>query len=241
MSRTSPVDVVPAGQKVVVDRTLVEKPKLVEIAPSTLNKIRPKKELSEKQKENLQKLIERNKQKALERRHVVEDAIPESIPEDKVVLTVKPKRAYTKRLPPTQPTLVRQDAYTEDDETEEEDEEDEVVEQIPQHAYPSSTRQSEDDMFIKMKPKPKPKQQQRYKTDEYYSYEPSEPYPPQAPRARATKVVSSDTSEYDDSSSEDERYVQKYVQKTERRLNALKDIEKKMAAARNPYSRLSIF
>lgn len=58
--------------------------------------VRPKKELSEKQRANLDKLIEANKKKALERRAVVKD-IPESIPEDSVLVKVKPKRAYNRK------------------------------------------------------------------------------------------------------------------------------------------------
>lgn len=58
--------------------------------------VRPKKELSEKQKANLEKLIEANKKRALERRAVVKD-IPESIPEDKILVRVKPKRAYNRK------------------------------------------------------------------------------------------------------------------------------------------------
>jgi len=58
--------------------------------------VRPKKPLSEKQRANLDKLIEANKKKALERRAVVKD-IPESIPEDSVLVKVKPKRAYNRK------------------------------------------------------------------------------------------------------------------------------------------------
>ena len=58
--------------------------------------IRPKKELSEKQKANLDKLIEANKKRALERRAVVKE-IPESIPEDKILVKVKPKRVYNRK------------------------------------------------------------------------------------------------------------------------------------------------
>ena len=58
--------------------------------------VRPKKELSEKQRANLDKLIEANKKRALERRAVVKD-IPESIPEDSVLVKVKPKRPYNRK------------------------------------------------------------------------------------------------------------------------------------------------
>lgn len=59
--------------------------------------IRPKKELTEKQKDNLTKLIERNKARAVERRAVVKETVPESIPEDKILVRIKPKRAYNRK------------------------------------------------------------------------------------------------------------------------------------------------
>jgi thymidylate synthase len=73
-------------------------PLIKEISASKYEKeVRPKKELSEKQKANLEKLIERNKAKAVERRAVVKEVIPESIPEDKVLVRVKPKRIYNRK------------------------------------------------------------------------------------------------------------------------------------------------
>lgn len=59
--------------------------------------VRPKKELSEKQKANLEKLIERNKAKAVERRATISDAIPEVIPEDKILVKIAPKRIYNRK------------------------------------------------------------------------------------------------------------------------------------------------
>lgn len=59
--------------------------------------VRPKKELSEKQKANLTKLIERNKAKAVERRATISDAIPEVIPEDKILVKIAPKRIYNRK------------------------------------------------------------------------------------------------------------------------------------------------
>jgi len=59
--------------------------------------VRPKKELSEKQRANLTKLIERNKAKAVERRATISDAIPEVIPEDKILVKIAPKRIYNRK------------------------------------------------------------------------------------------------------------------------------------------------
>jgi thymidylate synthase len=73
-------------------------PIIKEISATKYEKeVRPKKELSEKQKANLEKLIERNKAKAIERRAVVKEVIPESIPEDKILVKILPKRVYNRK------------------------------------------------------------------------------------------------------------------------------------------------
>ena len=73
-------------------------PLIKEISATKYEKeVRPKKPLSEKQKANLEKLIERNKARAVERRAVVKEVIPESIPEDKVLVKVMPKRVYNRK------------------------------------------------------------------------------------------------------------------------------------------------
>lgn len=88
----------PVGEVVLVQKAAtVEQPKIREISQKQYEKLRPKKPLSEKQQENLKKLVERNKQRAIERRTVVKDAVPESIPEDQELVIVKPKRKYTRK------------------------------------------------------------------------------------------------------------------------------------------------
>lgn len=88
----------PAGQVVLVSKpAAAAEPKIREISQKQYEKLRPKKELSEKQKENLAKLVERNKQRALDRRAVVTDAIPESVPEDQELVVVKQKRKYVRK------------------------------------------------------------------------------------------------------------------------------------------------
>jgi hypothetical protein len=88
----------PVGEVVLVSKKpTVEAPKIREISQKEYEKLRPKKELSEKQKENLAKLVERNKARALERRAVVTNAIPEVVEEDKELVIVKPKRKYERK------------------------------------------------------------------------------------------------------------------------------------------------
>jgi hypothetical protein len=204
-------DLVPQGEIVLVNKP--EPPK--EIAPSTLNKMKPKKELTEKQKENLAKLIEKNKQRALERRNVITNNVPENIPEDKIAVIVKPKRAYNKKnkdywpneqkefetpsieLPLSNPELTRQNGYRQE--------------------LPSTP------MSHRVPPKKAHKKKETY-------YETSE--------TSQTEY----SSEEEDSSSDDER-VNKYVLKAHKKMETLKQIEQKMAQLKNPYSArgMSIF
>ena len=83
-------DHVSDGEVVLVDRTKVAAPKpIMEVSHSQAEKMRPKRPLSEKQQENLKKLIERNKAKALEWKAKVPEKL-EEIPEDKVAIQVNP-------------------------------------------------------------------------------------------------------------------------------------------------------
>jgi hypothetical protein len=90
----------PSGEVVLVQKKQepVAEQKIREISHKEYEKLRPKKELSEKQKENLAKLVERNKQRAMDRRAVVKEAVPEEIPEDRELVIVKPKRKYVRKL-----------------------------------------------------------------------------------------------------------------------------------------------
>jgi len=83
------------GRKAVAEGTVVLVDKVPQtIAPTTLERVKVKKELSDKQKANLAKLIEANKAKALLRKA---PPIPEVIPEDKVVAVVRPVRKYNRK------------------------------------------------------------------------------------------------------------------------------------------------
>jgi len=194
--------VVEAGEVVLVDKPEPKPVKPVpppkpsiptEIAPTTLERMKPKKELSEAQKVNLAKLIERNKAKANERRNVITNNIPEVIPENKIAVVVKPKRKYIRKAP----------AYNARDiPTPEETEEEE---------YASPPRQK--------KPVKKAVRKPRYETE------------------------TSDTSEYDESSSDDEEKVEKYVRKAQKRMDTVQAIETRLKHMSNPYQarNLSIF
>lgn len=91
----------PSGEVVLVQKKQepVAEQKIREISHKEYERLRPKKELSEKQKENLAKLVERNKQRAIDRRAVVKEAVPEAVPEDHELVVVKPKRKYVRKQP----------------------------------------------------------------------------------------------------------------------------------------------
>jgi hypothetical protein len=78
---------------------LINPDNLIPIAPTTVNKIRPRKEMSEKQKANVEKLIALNRERAKERAQkvlgVIEDI--ENMPEDKLLFEVKAKREYVRK------------------------------------------------------------------------------------------------------------------------------------------------
>lgn len=222
-------DVVPAGEVVLVEKEKVmppPPPPPVEIAPTTLNKLKPKRELSEKQKANLEKLIERNKQKALERRNVVKEAIPETIPENMIAVKVKPKRQYTKKSDHWK-SEPKEPAPSED----EVDEEDGVMD-FPSHS-PPLVRQDAYEAPKNVVVQPKVAQ-------------PRKKAPP-APRHKPLPPTDTETSEYsseeDSSDSDDDYKVQKYVQKTQKRMETIRAIDQQMKAMRNPYEArgMSIF
>lgn len=220
-------DVVNDGEVIMVPREKVVAPPPpvpTEIAPSTLNKLKPKRELSEKQKENLARLIEQNKKRAQERRGVVTNNIPETIPEDMILLKVKPKRAYNKKVK-------------------------EEVKEAPKFDFPSESESE---------PEPKPKPRKKYtrvvetetETETEVEMPRSPPklkrtYKKKAPPApRHRPLPDTETSDWDSSDSEEEEIkVDKYVAKTYQRMEALKEIERKMNALKNPYERsgMSVF
>lgn len=132
------------------------------IAPTTLEKMRPKKELSEKQKENVAKLIERNKQRAAERRNVITNNIPEVIPEDKVAVVVRPKRKYVRKAPAWNARLPTQapESVPPTPEDTEEDESD----YIPP---PRPKKETKKKIVVKKAPKPKRYETETSETSDY--------------------------------------------------------------------------
>lgn len=212
------------GEVVIVSKELIPQSKpVIELSHHAAEKLRPKRPLSEKQKENLAKLIERNKAKAAAwKAGMGAPSDLSAIPEDQVAVQVKPKRAYTKKNPKGHylsqplPSAVSKPVELPEPETESE------AEETP---APSPKK--------KRAPKPAPRARARPAVS--WSDEEEEEKP-----LRRRRVVS-DTSDFD--SDDEDHYVKKYVTKTNQRLQAVKQIEQQIAQKINPYASrgMSIF
>lgn len=206
----------PVGEVVLVQKKPepVAEPKIREISHKEYEKLRPKKELSEKQKENLAKLVERNKQRAIERRAVVKDVVPETVPEDKELVVVKPKRKYVRKAKGG------------------------VVDSEPKNVVvqPESEPETATESEVEEKPRKrttKPKKNTRVtpKKPTKYKYE-------------SETTSQDEWSDGDDSDDDyEEHKVQKYRAKAQARLKAVQEIDQRMSQIQNPYASrgLSVF
>lgn len=230
MPRKSAPPPTPVGAIVMVDKPAPKPPKplpppppeplVKEISASKYeNEVRPKKPLSEKQQANLQKLIERNKAKAVERRVNAIEAIPEVIPEDKILVRIKPKRAYNRKpkeaeAPIPTPPVVPQ-----------------KQEQAPKNTvlFPSDSEVSE---VSESEPEPEPRRRRK-----------------RAVKPKPVKPVkyhyeTETTTADEDSDSDDDYKVAKYQMKAEKRIKAVEKIDKRLQQLHmNPYQSrgLSVF
>lgn len=148
----------PIGEVVLMDKPIPKskplpppEPTIKTISATKYEKeVRPKKELSEKQRANLDRLIERNKARAVERRATISEAIPEVIPEDKILVKIAPKRVYNRK-----PKNV-------------------VVEPTPEHTpAPSESEYTESESEPEVKPRKRPQRKQapKKKIIPKYSYD----------------------------------------------------------------------
>ena len=206
----------PVGEVVLVQKKPepVAEPKIREISHKEYEKLRPKKELSEKQKENLAKLVERNKQRAIERRAVVKDVVPETVPEDKELVVVKPKRKYVRKAKGG------------------EVEPKNVVVQPESESEPETATESEvEEKPRKRTTKPKKNTRVTPKKPTKYKYE-------------SETTSQDEWSDGDDSDDDyEEHKVQKYRAKAQARLKVVQEIDQRMSQIQNPYASrgLSVF
>jgi hypothetical protein len=222
----------PSNELVLVDKQLVApKEQYKNVSMNSLEKSyesqpRPKRELTEKQKENLQRLIEMNKQKALERRGIqsLPNGIPEVIPENKEVVRLT-KRTYTKKekLPEQQPELRRESTSSSN-----------YTGAPPIHIHLPS------DVISKKKPT-RPKSSMKAPTSAKSQKKPARSYYSESD----TKDEESDEEEEEDESEFDtDVEISKYNKKIEKRTQSLSSIEKQiqqLKQSNNPYAKHSVF
>jgi len=209
----------PVGEVVIANKADVippPPPPPTEISATKYEKeVRPKRPLSEKQQQNLAKLIERNKARAVERREVVKEVIPESIPEDKILVRIKPKRAYNRK-------------------PKEETSKNVVVVPVPEPTpeptpAPSETEYSESEPEVKPRKPRKPRERKQV---------------PKKALPRYTYDTETTTADDDSSSDEDDYKARKYQMKAEKRIKALEKIDKRLNQLQsNPYQsrEMSVF
>ena len=235
----------PRGQTTVGETLLVDKAKLpakyIEVSKKDADKAvvppskpREKKPLSEKQQENLQRLIEMNKKRREEKLAQMRVNVDElgDIPEDKVVIKVvkgkggRPVGSKTRKqepavehevvqLPPKQPVLHRE------------------KKQIRRPLSPPSETEEEEKTPIK---KPRRKLE---KAGKIVDKKRSVVRKPRYVSETSETETQADDEDSDESDYEEQR-VQKYVAKTKARMDALKQIETQLKP-QSKYAAMSIF
>ena len=101
------------GEVILVDQEKLQQPLPSEVSLTKANKVlKQKRELSDKQKDNLKKLIELNRVRREESLKQRED-IPDPVPEGKAVVTIKSKRTYSKQPQQVQQVQNVQNDYME--------------------------------------------------------------------------------------------------------------------------------
>lgn len=186
---------------------------------------RPKRELTEKQKENLARLIEMNKQRALERRGIttLPNGPPEVIPENKEVVQLV-KRQYNRKpkneLPQETPQLRRESTSLNGVPPP-------IHIHIDREALGMKTKKK---VSVPKAPKaPKAKKQPR----SYYSDSNDD-----------TKDESEDESEDETTDFDTDVEISKYNKKIQKRSQSLSALEKQinqLKQSNNPYAKHSVF
>ena len=229
------------------------KKSLPKIRPSELERQKPKRELSERQRANVQRLVEINKKRAEERRALLNDAIPDEIPEDKVLAIVEKKapKGVEKSPKVTKVELPKRGRGRPRKNPVNDDSEYEVADVISSQI--SSVAPSPPSSPPRLKPKARAKKPE---PEPEYEYEPEPPKKTKPkPKPKPTpkkKVYDTDTSttshatrpssDSDSDSEVDDAVLQKYIRKTGKRVDAIKRIEEQLKRS-NPYTArgLSLF
>ncbi len=212
------------GEVVLVDKAKVPQAKpVIEVSHRQAELMRPKRPLSEKQQENLKRLIEQNKARAAAWKAQKVPEQLEEIPEDKVAIQVKPKRPYNRKVP---------HHFSKPTETKQEESEDVTESEAD---LPAPVKKSRPGKSRKIVAPPTSDE------DEESEVEPRRRVTPKkAPKKEAKEVpvrrrIVSDTSDFDNES-DDDYHTQKYMAKAQARLDAVKKIEEQIRNKTNPYA-----
>ncbi len=211
--------------------TLVDLEKaLPNLRPSVIEKTREKKPRTERQMENARKLGELAKKRA-EDRKALSIQLPDTIPEDKILVRIEKRAPPTKSIASKTPRAKPQ---------KESDSEYEVEE------YPLSSCQPTPVQSPK-KEKKAPKEKEKEKAKKEKKKPPKKEEKKKAKPKPRYETDTSTTSQYEDNSSSesdssDDEQLKKYIRKTNKRVEALKQIDDRLKYV-NPYTAkgLSLF
>ena len=199
---------------------------LPNLRPSVIEKTREKKPRTERQMENARKLGELAKKRA-EDRKALSNQLPDTIPEDKILVRIEKRAPPTKSIVPKTPRAKPQ---------KESDSEYEVEE------YPLSSCQPTPVQSPKKEkaPKEKAKKEKKPPKKEEKEKKKAKPKPRYETDTSTTSQYEGNSSSESDSS--DDEQLKKYIRKTNKRVEALKQIDDRLKYV-NPYTAkgLSLF
>ena len=197
---------------------------LPNLRPSVIEKTREKKPRTERQMENARKLGELAKKRA-EDRKALSNQLPDTIPEDKILVRIEKRAPPTKSIAPKTPRAKPQ---------KESDSEYEVEE------YPLSSCQPTPVQSPKKEKAPKEKAKKEKKPPKKEEKKKAKPKPRYETDTSTTSQYEGNSSSESDSS--DDEQLKKYIRKTNKRVEALKQIDDRLKYV-NPYTAkgLSLF
>ena len=198
---------------------------LPNLRPSVIEKTREKKPRTERQMENARKLGELAKKRA-EDRKALSNQLPDTIPEDKILVRIEKRAPPTKSIAPKTPRAKPQ---------KESDSEYEVEEYPLSSCQPTPVQSPK-----KEKRAPKEKAKKEKKPPKKEEKKKAKPKPRYETDTSTTSQYEGNSSSESDSS--DDEQLKKYIRKTNKRVEALKQIDDRLKYV-NPYTAkgLSLF
>ena len=200
---------------------------LPNLRPSVIEKTREKKPRTERQMENARKLGELAKKRA-EDRKALSNQLPDTIPEDKILVRIEKRAPPTKSIVPKTPRAKPQ---------KESDSEYEVEEYPLSSCQPTPVQSPK-----KEKRAPKENAKKEKKPPKKQEKKKAKPKPRYETDTSTTSQYEGNSSSSSESESSDDEQLKKYIRKTNKRVEALKQIDDRLKYV-NPYTAkgLSLF